>query len=310
MSLRSRGRDQDYSDYRRERGSNNGFGNPAQPPGNQGLHRIPENVESRDGDEGWNNDPLPEDHASVDPVEKTRPKRERSVSPDKPEPSLPKAKKPRYISPERDNNRVCFIAKYQSFPSHTRWKYTDLEDIGPRAFNEVPADDSGFPATIESWSDEESGVLCSRDGALISFHFNQMWENAGKSTWTQMREIYSSAELRMKFPIGSKLRCFYSKRDLGNFQNQATMVWRDGHSPKNCRTQEYFEDLQRIAKNLKGNQNVTNSMFSRCRDGVVQEYVSYETGLVRNDLIQSAQIQGVLKSMKLSKQLKYLYKKK
>ena len=281
--LRSRGDERYDSEIKKKKkNAPDDFGRLIQfeLPGSQGFDQD-------QGEESWNNEPLPEDLTSVDSVEliKPQPKRGRSGSLDKPEASLPEAKRPRYVSPERDNLGFSFITKYPEVPPHSRWKFKDLVDIGPRPFNEIPADDSGIPVTIDSWLDEESGILCSRDGALISFHFNQMWENVSKSSWTQMREIYSSVEVRMKFPIGAKLRCFYSKRDLGSYQNQATMIWKEGPSPKNCRTQEYFEDLQRIAKNMKGNQNVTNSLFSTCRDAVVQEYVSYETGLVRNDLI-------------------------
>ena len=112
-----------------------------------------------------------------------------------------------------------------------------------------------------------------------------MWESSGKTCWTALQEIYSAAEVRTNFPDGTRLRALYRSKDLGDHSYQATVVWRDGSCPKLYRTQDNLDDLQRIASNVKDNKNSTASLFSKTRDAVVHEYISHETGLIRNEAV-------------------------
>ena len=68
---------------------------------------------------------------------------------------------------------------------------------------------------------------------------------------------------------------------LGTYSFQATCLWRDGAGPQNYRTETYLSDLNRIAKEHREDTNITPSLFSKTRVGTVQEFISYETGLIR-----------------------------
>lgn len=224
-------------------------------------------------------DPVDSNHSSSDDPSRTSSKR--SASPATVDNTVPKAKKMRFVSPERENLGTEVLV-HKPLPAHTHWRYTEPEEIDPRQFNEVPVGEAGHTVTVDSWLDAETGVLCSSAGFLVFFHINQLWELISASSWTQMQEIYSSAEIRAKFPLGTKLRCSYRKKDLTTYSYQATAVWKDGVGPKCYRTREYLEDLTRTANNFRSSNKTTGSLFSRSRAGVVKEYMSHETGLIRN----------------------------
>ena len=101
------------------------------------------------------------------------------------------------------------------------------------------------------------------------FHMSQLWEVVGggssSATWQQMREVYTNAEVRRRFPVGRGLKCNYRRAEAGQWSQQATAVWSEGPPPPAYRTRENLEDLQRMASNFKLNRNLPSSIFSKCR---------------------------------------------
>ena len=127
------------------------------------------------------------------------------------------------------------------------------------------------------------GVLRAEGGTQdILFHVNQLWlsESGG---WVQFREILPSSSLAGRFPpLTTRIRCNARKVDAGDFQYQATAVWPDGKAPGEYRTKAWYDDIQRTASCVRNKLEVTAHLTSSgTREGVVQEYISFETGVIR-----------------------------
>jgi len=187
----------------------------------------------------------------------------------------------RIESGEVDNPGPAVIA-YQPMSKHTDWRSLVPDEVNPKLFSEISSlGPEGHSVQLDSWIDAERGLVKTRDGYNIVFHVNQMWELINRSYWTEMMEMYSLADIQRRFQIGTKLRCQYRKQLLGTYSFQATCLWRDGAGPQNYRTETYLSDLNRIAKEHREDTNITPSLFSKTRVGTVQEFISYETGLIR-----------------------------
>ena len=113
------------------------------------------------------------------------------------------------------------------------------------------------------------------------FHINQFWlYEAG--TWLQFREVFPTSELSSKFPPQSKVKCNIRKVNAGDYSFQATAVWPEGKAPHEYRTKDWFEDLQRVAGSMRNKKEITEHLvLSSVREGIVQEFISFETGIIR-----------------------------
>ena len=127
--------------------------------------------------------------------------------------------------------------------------------------------EDGHSVTVDSWNENNStGILiCPQNGHKIIFHANHILEKLNYIQYSQVKEIYSAAEIKGRFGPGSKLRCFYRSYNCGGCQYQATAVWRDGLAPKGFRTEEYLDDLNKIAKSIREDRPVTSSLFSKVK---------------------------------------------
>ena len=113
--------------------------------------------------------------------------------------------------------------------------------------------------------------------------FLEVWlaEDGGRS-WLQLRELLPVSELSTIFAKDSRVQINARKADAAPYEYQATAVWREGKAPPDYRTKEWYEDLQRVAVCQRQRVPVTEPLTtSSAREAVVQEYLSWEAGLVR-----------------------------
>ena len=123
----------------------------------------------------------------------------------------------RMESGEADNPGPAVIA-YKPMSKHTDWRTKVPDEVNPKLFSEISSlGPEGHLVQLDSWIDAERGLVKTRDGYNIVFHVNQMWELINRSYWTEMMEIYSLADIQLRFQIGTKLRCQYRKQHLGKF---------------------------------------------------------------------------------------------
>lgn len=174
---------------------------------------------------------------------------------------------------------------------HTIWQAKEIETIEAGGQNLEEGDvKSGKAATIVKYNNEESGILsCGGEAKVVMFHVNQMWVFQSGIGWAHFRELYPTSELKAMFPPNSKIKCNIKRVDGGQFKFQATAVWLEGPPPPEYRTKEMLDDTVRICSSAKFstgyvhylNNLQAEGMDSIPREGVVQELLSLETGLVR-----------------------------
>jgi hypothetical protein len=178
----------------------------------------------------------------------------------------PVPKRRKYSSPERTNAGPVIIKQYPDIPPHHMWKVKLPDDVDAGLFKEVVCGEDGHAVVVEAWNDNNSGVLhCPSNNHRIVFHVNHILEKLPRNQYSPVRESYSALEIKDRFKKGSRLRCFYRNFNCGELKYQATVIWRDGPAPRGFRTQEYFEDLNKIGKSIKDNRPVTSSLFSKVR---------------------------------------------
>ena len=109
----------------------------------------------------------------------------------------------------------------------------------------------------------------------------QVWIQASGS-WIQFREAYPSTAMAIMYKPKSRLKLNARKVAAGDYQYQATVVWPEGKAPLDYRTKEWWDDLQRTVSCLRNRVEITAHLSSSSpREAVVQEYISWETGLLR-----------------------------
>ena len=181
----------------------------------------------------------------------------------------------RHSSPKRKKETVTKIGP------HTLW--TPVEQVPHQAGVEEAHDQYGVKCVVVRYDTEESGVLrCEGGTEDIIFHVNQVWLNESGS-WIQFREAYPSSALAIRFPLlKSRLKCNLRAVRAGDYQWQATVVWPEGKSPSEYRTKDWFDDIQRIASCVRNKSEITSHLSSSSpMEGVIQEYISFETGVIR-----------------------------
>ena len=165
--------------------------------------------------------------------------------------------------------------------AHTVW--TPVEQVPHQSGVEEAHDQYGVKCVVVRYLSDETGVMrCDGGTEDILFHVNQVWLQESGS-WIQFREAYPSSALAIRFPpLKSRLKCNVRHVSVDNFQWQATVVWPEGKSPSEYRTKEWFDDIQRIASCVRNKTEITSHLSSSSpMEGVVQEYISYETGVIR-----------------------------
>ena len=110
-----------------------------------------------------------------------------------------------------------------------------------------------------------------------------MWLTQDKGrNWQQFREVLASSELALVFPKDSRVQINARKANAEPYEYQATAVWKEGKAPPEYRSREWHEELQRVASCVRQRVPIVEPLtISSTREGVVQEFISYETGLVR-----------------------------
>ena len=113
--------------------------------------------------------------------------------------------------------------------------------------------------------------------------FFKVWLTQDKGrNWQQFREVLASSELPVIFPKDSRVQINARKANADPYEYQATAVWREGKAPPEYRSREWHEELQRVASCVRQRAPIVEPLtISGTREGVVQEFISYETGLVR-----------------------------
>lgn len=164
---------------------------------------------------------------------------------------------------------------------HTCWQPTDSKPY-QAGLEEVFEPAYGVKAWVVRYETEELGVLrCEGGTDDVMFHVNQFWLSEGGS-WLQFREVFPSAELAAKFPPKARLKCNIRKVNAGDISFQATAVWPEGKAPIEYRTKDWFDDLQRVASCVRNKVEIMGQLSSSStREGVVQEFISFETGIIR-----------------------------
>ena len=111
----------------------------------------------------------------------------------------------------------------------------------------------------------------------------KVWLTQDKGrNWQQFREVLASSELAVVFPKDSRVQINARKANADPYEYQATAVWREGKAPPEYRSREWHEELQRVASCVRQRLPIVEPLtISSTREGVVQEFISYETGLVR-----------------------------
>ena len=111
----------------------------------------------------------------------------------------------------------------------------------------------------------------------------KVWLTSDKGrNWQQFREVLASSELPVIFPKDSRVQINARKANAEPYEYQATAVWKEGKAPPEYRSREWHEELQRVASCVKQRQPIVEPLtISSTREGVVQEFISYETGFVR-----------------------------
>ena len=113
--------------------------------------------------------------------------------------------------------------------------------------------------------------------------FFKVWLTQDKGrNWQQFREVLASSELGVVFPKDSRVQINARKANADPYEYQATAVWKEGKAPPEYRSREWHEELQRVASCVRQRLPLVEPLtISSTREGVVQEFISYETGLVR-----------------------------
>ena len=111
----------------------------------------------------------------------------------------------------------------------------------------------------------------------------KVWLTSDKGrNWQQFREVLPSSELVLLFPKDSRVQINARKANADPYEYQATALWKEGKAPPEYRSREWHEDLQRIASCVRQRLPIVEPLtISSTREGVIQEYISYENGLVR-----------------------------
>jgi len=174
---------------------------------------------------------------------------------------------------------------------HTIWQAKEIETLKNSSQLVEEGDfKNGKAATIVKYNNEESGILsCGGEAKAVMFHVNQMWVFQSGIGWAHFRELYPTSELKAMFPPNSKLKCNIKRVDGGMVNFQATAVWLEGPPPPEYRTKEMMDDTQKLCSSAKYstgyvyylNNLQAGGLDSIPREGVVQEFLSLETGLIR-----------------------------
>lgn len=166
--------------------------------------------------------------------------------------------------------------------AHTTWQPSDTKPFAERQ-DEVFDGAKGQAARIVRYDNPETGVLRVDDGPEILFHVNQVWlSEAGGRSWHQLREVLPTSDLCSTFPKDSRVQINARKVAADPFEYQATAVWKEGKCPPDYRTKDWHEELGRLASCTRQRVAMAEPLTtSSTREGVVQEYLSYETGLLR-----------------------------
>ena len=165
---------------------------------------------------------------------------------------------------------------------HTTW--TPLE-ISPcqSGVEELYDANFGVKCVIVRYDSDQYGVLrCEGGTDDILFHVNQVWLNETGS-WIMFREAYPSVAMALRFPaMKGRMKCNVRKVNAGDYQYQATVIWPDGKAPQDYRSRDWYDDMQRTVSCVRNKVEITSHLSSSStREAVVQEYISYETGVLR-----------------------------
>ena len=164
----------------------------------------------------------------------------------------------------------------------TRWT-PSTETPCATAVEELYDLNLGAKCLLIRYDSEETGVLRAEGGTQdILFHLNQLWLFENES-WIQWSEIHPASALAVRFPaMKTRLRCNVRKVNAGDFLYQATVVWPEGKGPVDYRTEAWYNDMQRTVSCVRNKLEVTSRLsISSTREGVIQEYISFETGIIR-----------------------------
>ena len=122
----------------------------------------------------------------------------------------------------------------------------------------------GVKCFVLRYDTDDTGVLrCEGGTEDIIFHVNQVWINESGS-WIQFREAYPSPVMAIRFPVKHKLKCNVRKVKAGDYQFQATVVWPEDTCPKDYRTKDWYDDMQRTVSCVRNKVEVSCGVFTIC----------------------------------------------
>ena len=148
---------------------------------------------------------------------------------------------------------------------------------------------NGMRVLILTYENEEVGILSGPKDTKVLFHINQVWIKHQAAGFCPFSEIYPTSELSKHFYPGREVSCHVREipktRDV---KGQAEAVWLQGFPPDDSlfRSRELPAELNfHLAQYQSGKCGKLDLVISADKhsslEGTVQEYISYEMGLVR-----------------------------
>ena len=158
-----------------------------------------------------------------------------------------------------------------------------------RSKSPVTSGVNGLRVSVLTYENEEVGILSGPKETKILFHINQVWIKHPSAGFSPFTEIYPTGDLSKHFYPGREVSCHIREipktRDV---KGQAEAVWLQGFPPEPAlfRFRELPAELNfHLAQYQSGKCGKLEMVLSVDKhsslEGTVQEYVSFEMGVVR-----------------------------
>ena len=151
------------------------------------------------------------------------------------------------------------------------------------------ASSNGVRVSVLTFESEEVGILSGAKDTKVLFHINQVWILHPSAGYCPFTEIYPIGELSKHFFPGREVSCHMrSIPKTRDVKAQAEAVWLHGFPPNDSlfKTRELAAELNfHLAQYNSGRCGKLELVLSvdqhSALNGTVQEYVTYELGLIR-----------------------------
>ena len=166
---------------------------------------------------------------------------------------------------------------------------TSRRSISTRSKSPVSSGANGLRVSVMTYETEEVGILSGPKETKVLFHINQVWIKHPSAGFCPFTEIYPIGDLSKHFYPGREISCHMrvipKTRDV---KAQAEAVWLQGFPPEESvyKTRELPAELNfHLAQYNSGKCGKLELVLSvdqhSSLNGTIQEYISYELGLIR-----------------------------